>query len=74
MEFIKDSGFQTTDRLVVKLFAALGKRRPKGTRAVLSTLEKGAKRSRTVQTSKTRKTQQIPAIQAIRTVMAWAMQ
>jgi hypothetical protein len=73
MEFIKNSRFQTTERLVVKLFAAVGKPRPKGARGVLSTLEKGAKSVITVQTSKTTEPQQIPALQAIRGVMAWAV-
>ncbi|PQB00964.1 hypothetical protein D0N73_06665 [Pseudomonas fluorescens] len=73
MEFIKNSRFQTTERLVVKLFAPVGKPRPKGARAVLSTLEKGAKSAITVQTSKTTEPQQIPALQTIREVMAWAV-
>lgn len=62
------------DRLVVKLFEAAGKPRPKGARAVLSTLEKGAKTPSTVQTSPTTAAQQIPALQTIRKVMAWAVQ
>jgi hypothetical protein len=73
MEFIKNSRFQTTERVVVKLFAPGGKPRPKGARAVLPALENGAKSVFTVQTSKTTTTQQIPALQTIRAVMAWAV-
>ncbi|ETK23995.1 hypothetical protein H096_07617 [Pseudomonas sp. FH1] len=73
MEFIENSRFQTTERLVVKLFAADGKPRPKGAREVLPALEKGAKTVATVQTSKTTATQQIPGLQAFFRVMAWAV-
>jgi hypothetical protein len=73
MEFIKNSRFQSTERLVVKLFAAFGKPCPKRARGVLTAFEKGAKFPTTVQTSKTTATQQIPALQAIRAVMAWAV-
>jgi hypothetical protein len=44
---------QSTERLVVKLFEALGKPRPKRARCVLEALEKGAKNVVTVQTSQT---------------------
>ncbi|OPA82825.1 hypothetical protein BFW86_27805 [Pseudomonas fluorescens] len=73
MEFIKNSRFQTTERLVVKLFAAGGKPRPKGARGVLPALEKGAKSAGTVQTSKTSAPQQIPALQRIAKGLAWAV-
>jgi hypothetical protein len=74
MEFIKNSRFQSTERLVVKLFAAGGKPRPKGARAVLTALEKGAKSPATVQTSKTSAAQQNPALQTILRRLAWAVQ
>jgi hypothetical protein len=73
MEFIRNSGFQSTERLVVKLFAAPGKPRPKGARAVLTALEKGAENPLTVQTSKTAKTQQPPALARNTAVLAWAV-
>ncbi|ETK21347.1 hypothetical protein H097_02277 [Pseudomonas sp. FH4] len=59
--------------LVVKLFSAAGKPRPKGARAVLPALEKGAKRDLTVQTSQTDIRLEKPALQAFQGVMAWAM-
>ncbi|MFC6337163.1 hypothetical protein ACFP8Y_09855 [Pseudomonas karstica] len=71
MEFIKNSRFQSTERLVVKLFAAGGKPRPKGALEVLATLEKGAGADNTVQTSKTAEAQRIPALQVIYRTMAW---
>ncbi|MGB3124825.1 MAG: hypothetical protein WBB95_13520 [Pseudomonas sp.] len=73
MEFIKNSKFQSTEQLVVKLFAVGGKPRPKGARGVLATLENGAKCAGTVQTSKTTAPQQTPALQTILAVMAWAV-
>jgi hypothetical protein len=73
MEFIKNSRFQTTERLVVKLFVPGGKPRPKGARALWAALEKGAKAALTVQTSKTTEAQQIPALQTNRAGMAWAV-
>ncbi|OYU05584.1 MAG: hypothetical protein CFE47_20875 [Pseudomonas sp. PGPPP1] len=73
MEFIKNSRFQSTERLVVMLFEVGGKPRPKGARRVLAALEKGAKKPVTVQTSKTTTTQQNPALQTILKVLAWAV-
>jgi hypothetical protein len=55
------------------LFEVGGKPRPKGARAVLAALEKGAKTQTTVQTSKTTKTQQNPVLQTILKVLAWAV-
>jgi hypothetical protein len=69
----KNSSFQSTERLVVKLFEAPGKPRPKEARGVLAAPEKGAENATTVQTSKTAKTQQLPALQRINTVLAWAV-
>ncbi|WP_218274361.1 hypothetical protein [Pseudomonas sp. FW305-3-2-15-C-TSA2] len=73
MEFIKNSRFQSAEWLVVKLFVAGGKPRPKGAREVLPTLENSAQSPDTVQTSPTSKTQQILALQTIPRVMAWAV-
>jgi hypothetical protein len=70
----KNSSFQSTERLVVKLFVTPGKPRPKGARKVLEALEKGAKSPLTVQTSKTARTQRPPASQLINALLAWAVQ
>ncbi|OHW42027.1 hypothetical protein BHC62_01120 [Pseudomonas sp. 06C 126] len=65
--------FQSTVGLVVKLFSAAGKPRPKGARAVLPTLEKGAKPDLTVQTSQTAARLVKPALQAFQSTMARAV-